>query len=94
MQTPFLNSLVADGVLLNNYYVQQLCTPSRVSFMTGLYPMRVGLQHATINTWANATLPVSTPTLPEKLREKGYETHMVGKWQYETHTAIASSLLL
>lgn len=30
--TPFLDSLASRGVVLDNYYTNQLCTPSRVSF--------------------------------------------------------------
>ncbi|CAB1112167.1 unnamed protein product [Ectocarpus sp. CCAP 1310/34] len=30
--TPFLDSLASSGVVLDNYYTNQLCTPSRVSF--------------------------------------------------------------
>ncbi|KAL1481440.1 hypothetical protein MTO96_034463 [Rhipicephalus appendiculatus] len=42
--TPNLDALAADGVILNNFYVQPACTPSRSAFMTGRYPIRMGTQ--------------------------------------------------
>ena len=44
--TPTLNGLAHDGVLLDNYYVQPSCSPSRACFMSGRYPLHTG-----INNW-------------------------------------------
>jgi hypothetical protein len=33
--TPTLNGLAKDGVVIQNYYAQEVCTPSRASFLTG-----------------------------------------------------------
>ena len=39
IRTPYIDSLVHNGMALENCYVQnQLCTPSRASFLTGRYP--------------------------------------------------------
>eukprot|EP01040_Poterioochromonas_malhamensis_P021121 gene21121-25396_t len=43
--TPFINSLIDDGLFLNNYYAQESCTPSRTSLMTGRYPVSTGSQY-------------------------------------------------
>lgn len=37
IRTPHLDRLSAQGVRLENYYVQPLCTPSRNQLMTGRY---------------------------------------------------------
>ncbi|KAH7966548.1 hypothetical protein HPB49_017436 [Dermacentor silvarum] len=43
--TPNLDVLAADGIILNNYYVQPLCTPSRAALMSGFYPIHTGKQN-------------------------------------------------
>lgn len=37
IKTPVLDRLAEEGVKLENYYVQAVCSPSRASLMTGLY---------------------------------------------------------
>lgn len=45
IRTPNLDKLASEGVILNNYYVQPYCTPTRGSLMTGRYPIRTGEGH-------------------------------------------------
>ncbi|KAK8783810.1 hypothetical protein V5799_009826 [Amblyomma americanum] len=40
--TPNVDAMAVDGIILNSYYVQPYCTPSRAALMTGLYPIRTG----------------------------------------------------
>ena len=42
IHTPNINRLAAEGVILDNYYVQPLCTPSRSTLMSGRYPIHTG----------------------------------------------------
>ncbi len=41
---PNLESLALGGVLLNESYVQPICTPSRSAFLSGRYPFTIGRQ--------------------------------------------------
>ena len=44
IQTPNIDKLAEDGVKLDNYYVQPVCTPTRGALMTGRYPIHTGIQ--------------------------------------------------
>lgn len=78
--TPHLNWLARHGVILNNSYVQPMCSPSRAAILTGKYPHRLGLQWSVIGGNQPKFVPRKTPMLAEKLRQKGYRTHITGKW--------------
>ncbi|XP_069119503.1 arylsulfatase B-like isoform X2 [Argopecten irradians] len=80
IKTPNLDRLAAEGVILENYYVQPICTPSRSQLLSGRYQTHTGLQHRHIAGDMPNALPRDSPTLPDKMREAGYSTHMVGKW--------------
>lgn len=41
--TPNLDALAFNGVILNNHYVQPICSPTRGALMTGFSPIHTGL---------------------------------------------------
>jgi choline-sulfatase len=77
VQTPSLDRLAARGVVFDNAYCSSpLCSPSRQSFMAGLY-----CHH--IDMWNNtAAMPEDTVTWAHMLSLAGYETSLVGKMHF------------
>ncbi len=78
--TPNINQLVRSGVALTHAYCQSpICTPSRASFMTGLYPSRV---HNTRN--GNETFPAYPPVVTRLISDGGYDCGLVGKFHLQS----------
>lgn len=80
MKTPNLDELASSGVILNQSYVHQVCSPSRGAIMTGYYPFHIGLQNGWIRPSAPAGVPLRFQFLSERLKNLGYSNHVVGKW--------------
>lgn len=80
MLTPNLGKLANSGVILEQSYVQHICTPTRSALMTGRYPIHTGRQHSVLWPEEPRGLMTNMTLLPEHLRQLGYATHMVGKW--------------
>ncbi|MFP4054336.1 MAG: sulfatase-like hydrolase/transferase [Phycisphaerae bacterium] len=75
IQTPVLSRLAESATVFDRAYVTQpVCTPSRSTLMTGLYP------HANGCTENNVPLQDDTPCLPEMLPPGEYVTGYHGKW--------------
>ena len=45
IKTPNIDKLASEGVILDNYYVLPLCTPTRSALMTGRYPIHTGINN-------------------------------------------------
>ncbi|XP_077987935.1 arylsulfatase B-like [Glandiceps talaboti] len=80
MQTPNMEALARSGVILNQTYVQPICTPTRAAFTTGRYPYKLGLGHGMILPPQASYLRPNESTVAEQLKQRGYATHIVGKW--------------
>ena len=78
--TPHLTALARRGIILDNYYAQEVCTPSRSALLTGRYPLTNGMQYSIIQPTTSYGLSLDEVLLPEVLRDNGYDTYAVGKW--------------
>ena len=76
-QTPVLDKLAETGVRFSHAYAYPLCTPTRVSLMTGKYNFR--------NWKAFGILDPEETTFGHLMQDEGYKTCMVGKWQLQSY---------
>ena len=80
VRTPVIDKLVSKGTAFTRTYCQSpICTPSRASFMSGLYPSRV---HNTRN--GNESFPNWPPVISKLIADAGYDCGMVGKFHLQS----------
>ena len=78
-RTPVFDSLAAEGIRYEKAYaVSPVCSPSRSSVITGMYPSSLGSMHHR----SNARLPEFSKMLPNHLRQAGYYTSNNSKRDY------------
>lgn len=80
IETPSIDRLAREGVVLDRYYVAPICSPTRAALLTGRDPIKLGIAYDQINPWNNVGLAPSETTLAEILKGDGYQTALVGKW--------------
>lgn len=81
--TPNMDKLFADGMKFNYFYANSpVCSPTRASLLTGLYPDKAGVP-GVIRTQIKDSWGYLNPeaiTIADKFREGGYTTGIIGKW--------------
>ncbi|CAF0974112.1 unnamed protein product [Rotaria sordida] len=87
INSPHIDSLARDGAKYTQMYsAASICTPSRAGFLTGRYPIRLGLTSNTnqFRTFYSPAQPGGLPhdetTMAEIAQQLGYRTGLVGKW--------------
>jgi len=78
IKTPALDRLAAEGTRFDRAYTPNpVCTPTRASIITGLYPSVHG-------AWTiGVKLPEDVPTVGAQLSLAGYRTGLVGKAHFQ-----------
>ncbi len=97
-ETPNLDRMVNDGVKFTSAYAAcTVCSPTRASIMTGMYPARLRCTDfiagqnrprakLKIPEWTKK-LESRHVTIAEALKEAGYRTAHVGKWHLNSPTS-------
>ena len=79
--TPNIDKLAQDGMEMNRFYANPVCSPTRASLLTGLHIFNHGVVRPFMNPAAEQTgMPIEIKIMPEYLREAGYQTALSGKW--------------
>ncbi|MFH5833840.1 sulfatase-like hydrolase/transferase [Halalkalibaculum sp. DA384] len=82
IETPVIDSLTAGGLKFTDFHSNGVvCSPTRASLMTGLYPQEAGVEG--VVTAANHRDTGMSPdkyTLAELFGEAGYTSGIFGKW--------------
>lgn len=78
ISTPALDRLAAEGTRFTRAYCNNpVCTPSRATIITGLYPSVHG-------AWTiGVKLPEDVPTVGDHLQAAGYATTLIGKAHFQ-----------
>jgi arylsulfatase A-like enzyme len=91
-KTPNIDKMAKDGLRFTDFYAAcPVCSPTRVSILTGRYPQRVN-----VTDWIPGRkdmpdqrlkqpkirneLPLEEVTISQALKERGYVTAIMGKW--------------
>jgi arylsulfatase A len=85
-RTPHLDRMASEGVRFDTFYVNPLCTPTRVALMTGQYGFRngfLGMQDPAFKPAPGSPQAAigSHFTHADLLKSRGYATALSGKWQ-------------
>lgn len=83
-KTPHIDSIAANGKFFTQGYANScICSPTRTGLLTGCYQYRfpAGLEEPIgPASPADIGVPHDWTTMPEVLRDLGYQTALVGKW--------------
>lgn len=73
VKSPTLDHLASEGMRLDRFYVNPICSVTRAAVMTGIASAKTGVGNST-------GLDLRYRILPQAFHEAGYQTWMFGKW--------------
>jgi arylsulfatase len=84
IHTPTLSKIAREGISYNRFHTTAMCSPTRAALLTGRTHHRVASGQITelANDWDGymGTIPKSSATVAEVLKNYGYRTGAWGKW--------------
>ncbi|HET6524446.1 arylsulfatase [Sphingopyxis sp.] len=86
IETPNIDRVAQRGLRYTNYHTTPICSASRAALLTGRNSHRVHIGgHSAIAVGfpgQDALVPRSAGTVAENLRQSGYLTYAIGKWDH------------
>lgn len=80
-ETPELDRMAQEGMRFTDFSTSSsVCTPSRAGILTGRFAERWGHDGGVFFPHDTTGMPTEEITIAEILKEKGYQTSVVGKW--------------
>ena len=82
IKTPQIDRMATEGMRFTSFYAAPMCTPARISLLTGCYPKRTGHNPPRGVLFYHDTIGLNTKetTIPEVLSHAGYTSICIGKW--------------
>ncbi len=81
IQTPNIDRIASEGVVLDQFYSCPMCSPTRAGLMTGRYPIRFGLMRSVVPPQRDFGLSVDEETIADMMGKAGYDYRgIIGKW--------------
>ena len=84
IDTPAMDALANDGLRYANFHTTTLCSPTRACLLTGRNHHSVGMRMlSNFDTGfpsGRGRITTAAATMPEVLRDNGFNTMAVGKW--------------
>ena len=87
-QTPFIDKMIGESLLIERHYSYRYCSPARRSFLSGRLPPHVGQTNS-----PDATIDLRMDTIANKLAAAGYITGHSGKVSSPTRHIVACVML-
>jgi arylsulfatase A-like enzyme len=81
LSTPNIDRLGKEGLTLENFYVCQVCAPTRAEFLTGRYYPKTGVSGV---SRGEGRLNTDETTIADVFKKSGYATGAFGKWHNGT----------
>lgn len=81
INTPNIDELAANGAVVERFYVNSVCSPTRAEILTGRYHVRGGVYST---SEGGERLDLDETIIAEIFKDNGYKTAAFGKWHSGT----------